>query len=114
MELTKDADKLICAMYKAYLESRKAGTDKFRALHFTYSDIATYKPCINWSRADIRHTEDELVRNGFGKRYMDGSFFANDSFCILHLLRRLLGLLIGNSTKDSKQHPIYLTLVLFG
>ena len=82
MELTKDADKLICAMYKAYLESRKAGTDKFRALHFTYSDIATYKPCINWSRADIRHTEDELVRNGFGKCYMDGSFFANDQFIV--------------------------------
>lgn len=28
MELTKDADKLVCILYKSYLEKRKAGLSK--------------------------------------------------------------------------------------
>ena len=34
MELTKDADKLVCILYKSYLEKRKVGFSKGRAREF--------------------------------------------------------------------------------
>ena len=82
MQLTKDADKLICSMYKAYLEKRKDGIDKFKARHFNYSDISSYKLCSGWSSSDVKATVAELSRSGYGDMYYDGSFFANDQFIV--------------------------------
>ena len=39
MQLTRDADKLACSMYKFYLERRKNGIDKNNARHFDFSEI---------------------------------------------------------------------------
>ncbi len=82
MELTKDADKLICSMYKSYLEKRKSGMDKIRARHFEATEINSFKLCSKWSIPDIKATTAEISRSGFGDMYYDGGFLANDNFII--------------------------------
>lgn len=43
MQLTRDADKLACSMYKFYLERRKNGIDKNNARHFDFSEIKIHQ-----------------------------------------------------------------------
>ena len=54
MQLTKDADNLVCHLYKVYLTKRKNGTDKLNAKHFSFSEIQVLKPCQKWSVPDIK------------------------------------------------------------
>lgn len=82
VELTKDADKLVCSMYKSYLEKRKSGVDKVRAKHFEPDEIRTYKLCSSWHLDDIKATVAEVSRAGLGTMYYNGGFFANDHFII--------------------------------
>jgi len=82
MQLTKDADKLVCSMYKSYLERRKSGIDKNNARHFSIKDISSYKACSGWNIHDIKDTVAEVSRAGLGNMFMDGGFYANDQFII--------------------------------
>ncbi|WP_283683301.1 hypothetical protein [Parablautia sp. Marseille-Q6255] len=82
MQLTKDADNLVCHLYKVYLTKRKIGTDKLNAKHFSFSEIQVLKPCQKWSVPDIKATIAEISRAGLGKMYLDGGFMANDEFII--------------------------------
>lgn len=82
MELTKDADKLVCSMYKSYLEKRKVGINKVNARHFEPSEIKSYKLCSNWNIQDIKATVAELKRADLGDMYYNGGFFANDNFIV--------------------------------
>lgn len=82
MQLTKDADKLICSMYKSYLEKRKLGMSKLNARHFEPAEINSYKLCNDWSLPDIKETVAELSRAGLGTMYFNGGFMANDQFII--------------------------------
>ena len=80
--ITKDADKLICSLYKAYLSRRRDGLDKTNAKHYSYSEIKSLKPFDTWSDTDVKATIAELSRAGFGKMYLDGGFMANDDFIV--------------------------------
>ena len=82
MELTKEADKLACSLYRIYLERRKNGLDKFRAKYFSFSDIHSCKLCSAWSVNDTKATVAELSRAGFGTMYYDGGFMANEHLII--------------------------------
>lgn len=82
MQLTKDADKLACSMYKAYLEKRKDGTDKSTARCFEVHEMQSFKSCSNWSHDDICSTVAELKHAGLGTMYYDGGFRANEQFII--------------------------------
>lgn len=82
IELTKDADKLVCSMYKSYLEKRKSGIDKVRAKNFEPDEIQSYKACSSWSIDDIKATVAEVSRSGLGTMYYSGGFYANDQFII--------------------------------
>lgn len=82
MQLTKDADQLVCSMYKAYLEKRKSGINKLSAKHFEIEEIQSFKLCSSWSLPDIKETVAEINRAGFGTMYFSGGFFANDQFII--------------------------------
>lgn len=82
MELSKDADKLACSMYKSYLQKRKAGANKMNARHFEVNEIRSYKLCSGWSIPDIKATVSELKRAGLGDMYFSGGFFANEQFII--------------------------------
>ena len=68
--LTKDADALICVLYKAYLQRRKDGTDKFHAKLFGGSPDIHENLMPKWSFEDVDETCRELCR----ARYIDVVF----------------------------------------
>lgn len=82
VELTKDAEKLACSLYKIYLEKRDRGIDKLNAKHFSFSEIQSCKLCSSWNTRDIKATVAELHRAGLGTMYYDGGFMANESLII--------------------------------
>lgn len=62
--LTKDSDKLICVMYKSYLEKRKSGIAKSRAKHLGSSHVIHEELLPKWSFEDVDDTCRELSRAG--------------------------------------------------
>lgn len=62
--LTKDSEKLICIMYKNYLEKRKSGIDKKRAIFFISSHTIHEELIPEWSFSDVDDTCRELSRAG--------------------------------------------------
>ena len=64
IRLTKDADALICVLYKSYLEQRKAGVQKAQAKYFDGSEHIHSKLMSKWSLDDIDETCRELSRAG--------------------------------------------------
>lgn len=80
MKLTKDADKLSCAVYKKYLELRKSGISKANAKHFDESFYKDIDLLSKWLDDDVDETLNELKRAGFIKKYMDGGFQLQDDF----------------------------------
>lgn len=55
-ELTKDADKLICCIYKEYLEKRKSGIPKSQAKEFDGNFYRNVKALSKWIDADVSDT----------------------------------------------------------
>lgn len=82
VELTKDADKLACSMYKSYLEKRKSGMDKSKARDFEFEEIQSYKLCASWTVNDIKATVAEISRSKLGDMYYSGRLCANDQFIV--------------------------------
>lgn len=64
MELTKDSEKLICLIYKDYLEKRKSGLSKSKANEFGSSHDIHERLCPNWIFEDVDDTCRELHRAG--------------------------------------------------
>lgn len=64
MHLTKDGDKLICLLYKAYKERLKEGVPKARAKHFGNQSSIQESLIPNWSLEDTKETCLELHRSG--------------------------------------------------
>ena len=82
MQLTKDADKLSCNVYKSYLSQRKNGISKISTKQFSSDFYAEISALSSWSDDDIDDTLDELKRAGFIKKYIDGGFQLQDDFII--------------------------------
>lgn len=80
MQLTNDADKMVCHLYKLYLEKRKQNIDKLDAIHFSFAAISGLPAFSKWSESDIEATIAELKRADLGKMFLDRSFVANDNF----------------------------------
>lgn len=85
--LSKDADKMLCILYRAYLSNRQNGVDKYNAKHYSYSEIKALKPFDSWNDEDTKATISELSRAGFGTMFMDCGFMANDEF-VIHMENR--------------------------
>lgn len=62
MELSKDADKLICLLYKHYLEQRKLNVPKSTASSFGSSHNIHEQLCPDWLFEDVDDTCRELSR----------------------------------------------------
>lgn len=62
--LTKDSEKLICLMYKDYLEKRKTGLSKSDANYFDNSHVIHEKLLPNWIFKDVNDICRELSRAG--------------------------------------------------
>lgn len=87
MELTKDAELLVCCAYKEYLSRRKNGIPKRQANTFRI-DFKNSTPKISeWLDDDYLYTIGELKRAEFAKVYLDGTFVITDR-CIIYMENR--------------------------
>lgn len=64
VSLTKDSEKLLCAMYRDYLEKRKSGISKSKANFFESSHVLHENLLPVWSFQDVDDTCRELSRSG--------------------------------------------------
>lgn len=78
-KLTNDADKLICCIYKEYLEKRKSGISKPEAKEFDGNFYRNIKALSKWNDADISDTLQELHDKEFIKENILGDFSLLDS-----------------------------------
>lgn len=86
LNLTKDAQKLIAAAYKEYLEKRKSGIDKTNAKYFSAKEL--HKKYFNdFALQDYKETVAEMCRAFNCSMYMDGGFMLND-FAIVYMENR--------------------------
>ena len=87
MELTKDADLLVCCAYKEYLDRRKRGISKRQANTF-HSDFREENSKLSgWLHDDYLYTIGELKRAGFVNSYLDGTFIITDQ-CVIYMENR--------------------------
>jgi len=63
--LTKDSDALLCALYKEYMQKRKAGVSKRSAKCFGNAKHIQSIIVPKWDIGDIEETCWELARKGF-------------------------------------------------
>lgn len=76
--LTKDAEKMIAAAYKGYMEKRKNGISKAQAKHFSAEELRPhYFSDMNFS--DYKETVAEMCRAIGATMFMDGGFCLNDA-----------------------------------
>lgn len=64
IKLTREANALICVLYKEYLQRRKTGMPKADAKLFDGSEYIQTQLMTKWSFADIEETCRELSRAG--------------------------------------------------
>ncbi len=64
MDLTKDSEKLLCILYRNYLEKRNAGIIKSEAKSFGSSHNIHESLCPDWIFEDVDDTCRELSRAG--------------------------------------------------
>lgn len=72
--LSKDSDSLLCSAYKEYMNRRKQGVDKDKAIRFYDREIIAFDS-VNMSNSDIISTCMDLNNSGLFscKKYVDGS-----------------------------------------
>lgn len=74
MNITKDSEKIICYIYKMYLERRKNGESKAESRRFEIDFYKSDKDLSKWYDSDISDCILELARNGYIKVYIGGDF----------------------------------------
>ncbi|WP_124098331.1 hypothetical protein [Ruminococcus sp. Marseille-P6503] len=82
MYITKDSEKVICYIYKMYLERRNAGKSKADSRRFQNDFYTLDKNLSKWHNSDISDCLLELARNGYIKIYIGGDFDILDSTII--------------------------------
>lgn len=65
INLSRDADKLLCVLYKSFLEKRKSGLSKSDAKSFGSSHDIHEELLATWIFEDVDDTCRELSQNGF-------------------------------------------------
>lgn len=79
MELTKDADKMICCIYKTFLQRRKSGISKSSAKQFSDDYFQSDKQLSSWLPDDLDDALLEIGRAGLVAVYLGGNFDLTDS-----------------------------------
>lgn len=82
MNITRDADKMLCCIYKMYLSRRKAGSAKVDAIRFSEDFYNEDKELSSWPYSDVSFTLLELAKAGAVKIYIGGNFNLLDSAII--------------------------------
>lgn len=78
-ELTKDADKMLCCLYKEYLQRIKFGSSKTSSRRFKMEYTKSDDILSQWHDDDICTTRNELKRNGLLKVQISGNFELTDN-----------------------------------
>lgn len=78
INLTKDADKMICCIYKSFLQKRKEGIPKATARRFKKEYFINDNHFSSWDTADVRDTLLEIARAGLVKIFIGGNFDLTD------------------------------------
>lgn len=94
VQLTKDGEYLICALYNEYLEKREAGQSKETAKHVGSSKGVHQRIMSEWSFPDVNETCRELSRANmlnclFGDDVVDDSYLTDSA--IVYLENRFKG-----------------------
>lgn len=79
MELTRDADKMICCIYKTFLQQRKDGLPKSVARRFDDNYFKSDNDLSSWLEDDLTETLLELGRSKLVQIYIGGDFELTDS-----------------------------------
>nr|DAJ57042.1 MAG TPA: hypothetical protein [Caudoviricetes sp.] len=74
MDLTKDADLLVCSIYQEYIFRRKSGCSKRNAIEFQSDSFRTSGKISSWLPEDFFSTLSELKEAGFVMVYINGNF----------------------------------------
>lgn len=82
IELTKDADKMICEIYAAYMKRRADGLPKRAAKDFADQSRWPTEYSNGWNSEDGSETLTELKRAGLIKLYLYDGFSLNDEAII--------------------------------
>lgn len=82
VELTKDADKMICQIYAAYMRRRADGAPKRAAKDFADQNTWPAEYVKEWNSEDGSESLAELKRAGLIKLYLYGGFSLNDEAII--------------------------------
>ena len=72
--LSSDADKILCCVYKEYLERRKSGLAKVDAQRFNEDFYLSDRKLSKWNPKDISFTLLELGQCGYIRMYIGGEF----------------------------------------
>ena len=70
--VTKDAEKMLCTLYKAYLERRKSGAPKQSARRFEAAYFPTTEPFASMDYRDVDDAKLELSRKGLLRVILGG------------------------------------------
>lgn len=73
-ELTKETQKLICLVYKEYLERRKNGFSRDNSAFFRFNFAKDIPQLLKYNPDDIESCLTELSKKGYVKKYVDGGF----------------------------------------
>lgn len=94
IELTKDADKLLCVLYKEFLTRRNDGFSKSDAARFEDGTLKTFKPIARWVESDISDAMLELARADYLRITIGGDCNLKDE-AIIYMEKRF-----KNGVKD--------------
>lgn len=72
--LTKNADKVLCIIYKSYLSRQKSGASYDDAVYFEYDFYSTDKHLSKIEESAFNAALGELSNAGYIRRYIDGGF----------------------------------------
>ena len=76
--MTKDADKMLCCLYREYLNRINAGSSKTSARKFTTEYIDSDKILSEWHPDDVYTVRNELKRTGYLNVNIIGNFEFSD------------------------------------
>ncbi len=82
VKLTKDADKILCEIYAAYIKRRADGTPKRAAKDFADQARWPVNYSLEWRSEDGAEALAELKRAGMIKLYLYSGFCLNDEAII--------------------------------
>ena len=76
--MTKDADKMLCCLYREYLNRINAGSSKTSAKDFTTEYANSDDVLCKWHPDDVDAKIQELRRMGYIKVYISGKYQLTD------------------------------------